>query len=231
MTHRLGIYTNAEFEQVANLICRVPNNSLDRKILLRELHELLSTMDLLPGFTSRSLDWHDLSEKDLAAAQMAKAFSRISIAENPLDPKVCIQQVKPFFSAKIRNRWSARWKKSGRTEEPSLVSLNWETLSGDEQYELRMMARDLAVYYQSKVRRGRQQKTNIDTLLLGLAEIWSNQIGYCGELVALPYSRNSRFIQFVVLVAKPLFAYFENSKSALSRRWERIVRQERGSLN
>ena len=43
----------------------------------------------------------------------------------------------------------------------------------------------------------------------------------------VPYAIESRFIQFAVAALEPVGWYSEVSRSALSRRWERIVVHER----
>ncbi|GGH41522.1 hypothetical protein [Cribrihabitans marinus] len=63
--------------------------------------------------------------------------------------------------------------------------------------------------------------------MLELADIWIDQTGGTGPWWGLSYSRNSRFIQFVVAVLTPVKQIVEVSPDGLSRRWERLVAEVR----
>jgi hypothetical protein len=90
------------------------------------------------------------------------------------------------------------------------------------------MCRHLARYHHSFVRRGRQQKDDLDTILEELAEWFLRWTGQNRKTIDdVPYSINSRFITFVVEALEPIGMYFEVSAKALSRRWERRVRHAR----
>lgn len=71
---------------------------------------------------------------------------------------------------------------------------------------------DLATLHRAQVRRGRPRKTDMETLLMGLADI---PIDHTGDLGAGRELANSVNSQFAVAALKPVGADFEVSRSAL----------------
>ncbi|WP_143057918.1 hypothetical protein [Cribrihabitans marinus] len=135
-------YTKDEFDDLCEIILRVTGNRCDAKRLLRDLDGLLLATGNDKKCSQRSLLWKEFSEEDLKPSEKAKLFNQVSKADNPLDPEVCVPDIRPEFNAKIGNRWSARWKREGREQKPTLRELTWDGLSNSEKSEVRKMAHE-----------------------------------------------------------------------------------------
>lgn len=86
------------------------------------------------------------------------------------------------------------------------------------------MARRLSTYHGSFVRRGRQQKGDLDAAMSLLADVYLRLTGCSGSEIDIKFAPNSRFIRFAVLALEPAAQHFEVTPGALSERWRRRVR-------
>lgn len=200
---------------------------IDRASLDAELTALIAWTGLAVEDTDDARAWDELSSEEVSAAEQATILERAARADNPLDLAILDRAVIPAVSAKLRNRWLIRWRREGRAEEPSIRTIRWDQLDESERSEIRRMLKELAAFYRSTIRRGRPEKSDLDATLHALAELYLIQTGSSHGCDRIPYSINSRFIQFAVLALSPFRAQFEVSEQALSRRWERFVNRER----
>ena len=204
---------------------------------LRGLREELIELLEVTGF----VDYSDLGAEENAIwrepmpshSDLHDGFCRVADAENPLHVASLRPELLPELCAAVRRRWAARRAHKRPSSPLNLRQLHWDTLSRAEQDDFRSAARHLADYHGTFVRKGRIQKSALDTVLEELALIWVRRTGQSISLADVPYSANSQFIQFAVLVLGQVGQHFEVSPQALSRRWERIVlpqRKERFAL-
>ncbi len=84
------------------------------------------------------------------------------------------------------------------------------------------MALHLANFHQSFVRRGQPNKSDQDTLLDGIADIYVEFAKLDCHRYDLPHAENSRFIQFTYWALRPFFGLTEASLKAISKRWKRL---------
>ena len=196
-------------------------------ILEAELLSVIHGSGLAHDGSEASGYWHEFRSAAPSHKQLAAGFKAMAQAPDPLAPSICTPDLWPELNARIRTRWAARWKREGRTSEPSLRTVRWDTLSDAERGDIRAIAERLARYHQQFVRRGRPRKRDLDDVMRELADIFLRHTcspSYWGEL---PYAEESWFIQFAVLALEPAAMYFEVSADALSRRWERLVVEDR----
>lgn len=204
--------------------------AIDVEALQEELLSLVYAIGLAYDGSEDEEVWLELAAEEPSHAALAEGFSQAIDADNPLASAVLRLDLRPELSGRIRKRWLTRRTSERRNAEPTLRHIEWEFLNEAEREEIREMLRDLAEYHRSFVRRGRVQKTELDTALLGLAEIFLQYSGLPLAEHQIPYSINSRFIRFAVLALEPAGQYFEVSPQALSRRWERCVKHMRTGL-
>jgi hypothetical protein len=166
-------------------------------------------------------------------------FLAVAASDNPLKEAVRHRDVWAGLKRMVRIRWP-RKHREGRTSAESLRDLDWDQLDAPEQEQIREMARHLAGYHRSHVRRGRPSKGDLDALMGGLADNFVSATGSNRGRVDVPYNEDSRFIQFATAALSPLsgkglpFAIWEVTPDALSRRRERVVgpaRKARAALD
>ena len=202
-----------------------------REELEDDLLSLLYATGLAHDGSDASAYWREATNEGPTHMQLQSRYRRMSKASNPLAPTVCRPELHPGFNAMLRHRWAARWRRQGRHAEPSLRILDWNSLLIAEKEEIRRIARHLAWYHGQFIRRGREQKTDLDTALMGLADIFLSFTALPGDRYNLPHSRETFFIQFAVLALEPVALHFEVSDSALSRRWERVKANTRRDID
>ena len=232
----LPAYDPGRLDQILQLLGRAGDDPPDvalarlrglRDELERDLLSLIHAAGLAHDGSEASLIWHELESDAPSHQQLAAGFTAMAKAANPLDPSVCKPELRPGLNALIRTRWAPRWKRERRNAEPSLRTLDWGALSAAEKEEIRAMARHLArVSSAAFVRRGRQQKGDLDAALTGLADIFLRYSGSSIDRYEVPYARESQFIKFAVLALKPaaMSQMFRGQRLArCPRRWERLV--------
>jgi hypothetical protein len=183
------------------------------------------------GSSERGL-WLQLSKESIQHADLANGFTRVSRASNPLSSEVCSGDIAKGLERKLAAHW-ARKASTGQKKSIKLAHLDWEQLTRQEQFEIRRMAGDLALYHQGFVTRHRPRKNGLDTLLWELADLFARHSGWRHSVLLLPSAERSLFIQFSHRALKSLsgrdapFAISEVSVQALSRRWHRLVEHAR----
>ncbi|MBA3325082.1 MAG: hypothetical protein H0T41_07425 [Rhodobacteraceae bacterium] len=165
--------------------------------------------------------WHEAADPGLDHKALALGYRRMAEAPDPLDPAVCTAELRLGLNRQLHLHWSSRWRREGRGEKASLAAVDWAALSAGEQEEIRGMARHLATWHGSHVRRGAPHKNVLDTLLEQLALIYAQHSGLKEGHHDLPYAPASRFLQFASLALAPFFAASEVSAVALARRLHR----------
>jgi hypothetical protein len=217
-------YESAELKGIMALLRRAsPGRQEDRALVEKTLLGIIHAVGLAHDGSEEALIWEELSAKDASHRDLRDGFGRLAQAEDPLELARRESDLGAGLNAQIRSRWLARWRRQRRKAEPSLDTVVWEMLSSSEQVEIRAMAKKLADYYGSLVRRGRRQKMHLDAALWLLAD---HYLDWTGQTIAphdLPYSVNSLFVRFAAAALGPVGHYFEVSPEALSGRWERLV--------
>lgn len=118
--------------------------------------------------------------------------------------------------------WAQRIGRGALGRGRPLIGVGWADLSDGERADIRQMARELAHYHQSFVRRGMPFKNELNTSLDSLADIFMHFTRSELHRYELPHAEHSRFIQFAHLALRPFFYATKVSTKALSRRWKRL---------
>jgi len=231
MPHPSGVlqaYEPAQIERIMAILDRASGGrQIDREEITQSLLEIIHATGLATDGTEQSRLWQEFSSHEPSHKTVRDGFLRLARAEDPFALAQRDRRLSSLLSrGVVVRRIAGRWRKPGYSQ-ASIRKTVWMSLSAADQAEFRKMLEDSASYYARFVKRGREQKTKLDTALLDLADLY---LSWTGQTVArhhVPYAAESRFIQFAVAALEPVGWYFEVSDAALSRRWERIVVHER----
>lgn len=205
-------------------LCLLLRKAGARKINRTDLHSRIEAVLLATGVADDGSEYakaFNEAKKGLSDdAKLAREFSAIARAQNPLSPTICKRQHRSRLSARARG---LREFKSDR----SLLTTSWEELNRDQQREVKKLARSLAEYHRSQVSRGAGVKTAQNALLVELADIYVS----IARLVTLdryelPHAVRSNFISFCHTALRPFFGATEVTFKALSNRWKSIKEHE-----
>lgn len=171
------------------------------------------------GEIERRRIWREATAELPTGSQLALGFKKMATAARPLDPYACTRELRPALNGMIYNRWSARWRKEGRSAPASLGEVDWDALTAAEQAEIREMARELARL--CKPGAHRPHKADLHTLLGLLADVFVQHTGFKFYSHHLPHAVDSLFVRFVSTALAPSFDPSEVSHSAIAARWRR----------
>lgn len=195
---------------------------------------LFVSVGVAPRRTEEERIWAELGAADTPDhAALAKRFRRIARAPNLFDRAVCDGEVRQTFDRKVRRRWAASWRRKTGCDVPSIDRIDWYSLSREQQAHVRLMARELMAYHASFVRRGAPRKHILDTLLLGLADIFIDRDGLAGGVSDLSDTKTGPFIEFckahlaTIPDAGKDPAISVVTADALSSRWHRLTKAMR----
>jgi hypothetical protein len=224
----LTAYAPAQLARIMTVLERAAGGrTLDSAVVEQSLLELVHGVELASDGSEDSRLWHEFSSEEQSPRAERDGFLRLATAVDPF----ALARRSRRLSALLRlngalHRHGSRWRRTGFSL--SLIrDRNWSALSAPEQDAFRAAMEDAAVHAERFVRQGRETKTRLDAALLGLADLYLSWTGkqFAGHRV--PYSVNSQFIRLAAAALEPVGRYFEVSYPALSRRWERIVREAR----
>ena len=103
-----------------------------------QVTDLLASAGVAASDDDGTRIWAELaSTRQPDHAALAKRLRRMAIAPNPLAPALCRGEARRALDRKLRLRWAARWRRSGREGVPAIDRLTWSALSEDEQNALR----------------------------------------------------------------------------------------------
>lgn len=80
----------------------------------------------------------------------------------------------------------------------------------------------LAVYYERSLKRGPKGRSDLDTLLIALADIFIMVTESDAEWLELPHGDRSHFIRFSHAALSPVFGGGEAEANPLAQRWHKI---------
>ncbi len=221
----LQAYESAQIERIMAILDRASGGrQIDREEVAQSLLEIIYAIGLATDGTEQSRLWQEFSSQDEPSHKTERdGLLRLARAEDPFALARRNSRLSSLLTSSVGlHRVGGRWRKAGYSLS-SLRKTDWSSLSAADQAEFRKMLEDAAGYSGHFVRRGRVQKTRLDTALLDLADLYLSWTGQTMARHQVPYAIESRFIQFAVAALEPVGQYFEVSKSALSGRWERIV--------
>ena len=216
-------YSRDQLERLAEIVERASRGvSVARYNLESDLLSLLEAVGRTDDGTEFEIEFRRLAETGPTHADLAEQFRLIAAADNPLDPRLYNGSVAAELDAKARVRWSSRGRKRRLNRPQPLRNTSWEFLTTEDQDLVREMSRELARYHQSFVRREAPRKSDQDTLIAGLADIFIDYARLdCGRH-ELPHAENSHFIRFADHALRPFFGATEVSLNSLSKRWKRL---------
>jgi len=220
---RLGIYLKAEFDKLVEFIQRVPSHRYNGRRLLEELYSLFTSTGKLAGYSEKSRLWHEMSQTPRASAlEITGYLDDVLQGKVRIDPADCPSELEPYIYKAARKLRLGQREVPGKNALPSFKNIDWDALSAEEEAEFRRELQSLKSFFMGFITTGAPRKDDLSTLLLELGRIWVEQTGWKSSVYDLPYSRNSRFIQFSSVAMSPLAHGTETSPIALSRRWERL---------
>ncbi len=221
-TRALLAYAPAQIGWIMDILDRASDGrQIDSEAVKQSLLEIIHAIGLASDGTEGSRLWQEFSSQEPSHKTERDGLLRLASADDPFALARRDSRLSSLLTSSVGlHRAGGRWRKAGYTLS-SLQKTDWSSLSTGEQAEFRKALEDAANYLARFVRRGRVQKTRLDTALLDLADLY---LSWTGQTVArhhVPYSVESRFIQFAVAALEPVGQYFEVTNSALSGRWAR----------
>ena len=225
----LQAYEPAEIERIMAILDRASGGrQIDIEDVEQSLLEMIHAIGLASAGTEASRLWQEFSSQDEQSHMTVRdGFKLLASAEDPFELARRDRGLSSLLPRIVGiRRIAGRWQQPGYSM-TSIHKTDWKSLSNADQAEFRKMLDVSASYYARFVRRGREQKTKLDTALLCLADLF---LSWAGEMIAqhhVPYSTESQFTQFAAAALEPVGQYYEVSRSALSGRWERTVLHER----
>lgn len=232
MPHQARVLQAHEPEQIRQIMDILIRASGGRKIYSKmveqSLLEVLHAIGLAADGTEESGLWQEFSAEDEPSHKADRdGFLQLATADDPFELAQSDRRLSDLLSRDATLRRFAQQRRKTSNSQAPIWRGYWGSFSPEEQAEIRKSLKTSARYHDSLIRRGRVQKTKLDTALLELADLF---LSWTEQTIArhhVQYSSQSRFIQFAVAALLPAAAYFEVSSSALSGRWERIVLQDR----
>lgn len=143
-------------------------------------------------------------EEEPSDADRAKLFEKSEEADDP----IAILSTDGFALAQLKRlarSHSGSLKYRSRHLRPDFAILPFDAMSAAEQEVLHEHLHHLKTYYESNVQRGRPENIPLNTALIGLGEIFVSLAGLSHHEFELPYSPESRFIQFAAIATAPRF--------------------------
>ncbi len=216
-------YTPDQLEQLANIITRTKAGiSVDHGRLEECLLNLVQAVGRADDGTEYSIAFRDFAKLEPSHAELAKQYRAIAASDDPLNSDLCFGIVLTELNQAARRKWARRIRKGLINRPHPLRGISSDMLSEENHVEVREMALHLANFHQSFVRRQQPIKTDQNTLIERLADIYIEfaELG-CGRY-ELPHAKNARFIQFIYLAMRPFFGLTEASLASVSKRWKRL---------
>ena len=225
----LKAYEAAQIERIVAILCRAADGrQIESKEVEQSLLEAIHAIRLASEGTEESGLWQEFTAEGEPSHKADRdGFLQLATAEDPFELARRDRRFPDLLSRSSGLRRFSRRRRNTSNSQAPIWQAYWSDFLAEEQAEIRKSLEASARYHASLIRRGPKQKTKLDTALLELADLY---LGWTGQTIArhhVPYSAESRFIQFAVAALEPVGQYFEVSRSALSRRWERIVLQDR----
>jgi hypothetical protein len=149
------LYTDDTLERLVAILRRARGDSeIDASLLERDLGDLFHAVGLPVDGSEEAQLFRALSETEPTNAKLAKLFRRMARAKDPFADKADDDLALPQLNAKARARWAQRIRRGTLGRAHPLLGVRWNDLSESERADVRQMARELARYNQSFVRRG-----------------------------------------------------------------------------
>lgn len=175
--------------------------------------------------TSTGKIWEEFTSARPNYKQNAQTYLKAAISSNPLAVLANHRLLRTKLRSRLRTIWAGQnYRKYDFPTE--LERINWDNLPDDVQSSVRCELELLAAREQAKVRPGRPQKNNLDTLVEGLADIFASHTEHSLHINELPHAVESRFIQFASSVLAGRITYSECTEVAIARRWTRIKKHD-----
>ena len=216
-----------------------PGAAVDIRALFRSVADLLRVTGVCTP-SEKARIFQDAARREPKPAILRAAYLNAARSADPLSREISGPDLRSGLDALARVRWAGRAARQRGVRRQSLVGAHWRDLNEVERAEVRQMARDLARFQRAKITRAAARKTEMDTLLLRLADIFVQHAGLKGGTEELPAAPASIFISFCVVALQPLArpprasekvrADVEVSAEALGSRWKRLKRMSRTQM-
>jgi hypothetical protein len=221
----------AQIDRIMEILGRTrTGRQVDREMAQEALLEVIQAVGLASDGTQESQIWHEFSIQETDFHKTGRdGFRELAEADDPFELARRDQNLADLLNRSTALRHLTRQRQETSNSQAPIWRSFWGTLSAQEQSTVRKSLKASACYHATQIRRGRVQKTEFDTALLELADLFLTWTGQTIARHRVPYAVESQFIQFAVAALEPVGQYFEVSAFALSRRWERIVKEARKS--
>ncbi len=223
MSIEASSYSTDQLEHLAAIIERAaPGVTVSREDLKQHLLDLLWAVGRANDGTEYSIAFQEFAALEPSHAELAERFRAIAASDNPRNPELCSGIVLAEMNAAARGKWARRIRKGLINRPHPLRGISSDMFSDKDLAEVREMALHLANFHQSFVRRGQPNKSEQDTLLDGIADIYVEFAKLDCHRYELPHAKNARFVKFVYLALRPFFGLTEASLASISKRWKRL---------
>lgn len=218
-----GFYDEQALREIAETLAGKRRKIvIDQSVLEAELADLLELEGFIkPGYQSgNTLTFQALnSNKHLALLDSCKAIERYS---SKLSNELSNSQTRASLAPLLRLEVSKR--SASNTSWTADASLNKQLKDFQTDLEVlgnaaNRLADVLAI--QRKAFRGSTDH-HVNSLMLGLASVYTKTRGLSETEYELPSAPNSIFIRFCHLVLQPLLTYEDVDCEALTNRWRRL---------
>jgi hypothetical protein len=211
-----------DVEELARLCKKQnPRAAVNARALFNSVADLLrATGVCTPSKEARI--FQEAARRDREPAALWAAYLKAARSADLLSREISGPDLRAGLHGLARVRWAGRAARQRGVQRQSLVRATWTELNEVERAEVRQMARDLALMEKSKITRGAPQKVELDTVILGLADIFIEHAELQRSADDLSDAPSSIFISFCAVALRRVRDASEVSPQALGSRWERI---------
>ena len=225
---------DAEIRQISDVLAGVRRPSrvvINHELLKEKLNDLLS----VTGVADLEADAHGGQSFDVAIAEGAfkradhrylhEQYRELADLAGQVERKLTSPELQPQLAAQLRFE-RARQTRSRRPRDCSTSEISGVRILHRLRDDLRLLklaAENLSVFEKSLTGTGRPRSDLLDTLMLGLGDVYVEARGFDGEVLKLPRSPRSIFIRFCCEVLSHFFPSKAVDAEALSSRWKRLT--------
>lgn len=210
-------YADDDVSALVAILARQTTIAIDAKALVEALMDLMAAVGRATEERPEWPEFPKVSERPNNAA-VAATFRAIAAAPDPFAPGIMEGEERARLRALAHGRWPPRRLRAGAGQDRSSERDPCLAL-------LRQLALQVARYHQGFVRRGAPTKSDQETILLELADIYCRFAGLSCGRYELPHAVNSRFIAFAHIAMRPFFDQTEVTPKALSHCWKKLKDQ------
>src|SRR4051794_33137899 len=113
-------YAPKDLDRIVEIMARASGGlAIDRQADERGLVELIHAIGRAHDGSEEQQYFHALGADDPTASMLVKGFLAMAEADNPLTNSVCYGEFRARLNGIVRVRWTPRWRRDGRMQDPS----------------------------------------------------------------------------------------------------------------